>query len=70
MQLKNQLIRTRAIIKPARDGGFEVRIGTTIPKRGTLTGCEQWCRENDVPIRNQDEINRHKYGNMPIQEFF
>lgn len=68
MQLKKQLIRTQAVIKPAKDGGFEVHIGVTIPKRGTLLGCQTWCHDNGVPIRNQEEVNRIKYGNMPIQE--
>lgn len=47
---------------------FRVDIGIAIVHFGSLFSCEEWARMNAVPVANQDEINRIKYGNMPVQE--
>lgn len=71
MQLKTNLIEERATIAydEARDC-FAVHIGITRPHFGGLFSCEQWCRDRSIPVKNQDEINRIKYHNMPVQEMF
>ena len=71
MQTKEQAIQTKAVIAycEARDC-FTVAVGMTRPHYGSLFSCEQWCRDRGIPVRNQDELNRIKYGNMPIHEMF
>lgn len=45
-----------------------VCIGIHMVHFGTLFSCEEWARLNTMPVRNQDELNRVKYRNMPAQE--
>lgn len=47
---------------------FGVHIGITIPYYGQLYACELFCKQNGITIRNRDEINRIKTGNMPVWE--
>lgn len=49
---------------------FRVNVGHTIVHFGTLFSCEEWARQNSVPVRNQEELNRIKYSNMPVHEQF
>jgi|AntRauTorckE6833_2_1112554.scaffolds.fasta_scaffold48872_3 hypothetical protein len=69
MQLKSQAIKEQARVSyDYSRNRYTVMIGVTMPHSGTLTSCEQWCRERGISIRNQDQVNRIKYGNMPEQE--
>lgn len=45
-----------------------VAIGVRLVHFGTLFSCEEWARNNNVPVANQDEVNRFKFGNMPVEE--
>lgn len=45
-----------------------VHIGITVPYFGTLYACELFCQQNKITIRNQAEVNRIKYQNMPSWE--
>lgn len=47
---------------------WAVHCGLVIPYHGTLYACELFCQQNDIMVRNQAEINRIKYQNMPIWE--
>lgn len=47
---------------------WRVDIGIAAVHFGTLFSCEEWARTNEVPVRNQAEINRIKYNNMPSWE--
>ena len=47
---------------------FRVDVGVTAVHFGTLFSCEEWARLQSVPVRNQQEINRIKYNNMPTWE--
>lgn len=47
---------------------WAVHIGVTIPYFGTLYACELFCQQNKIIIRNQAEVNRIKYQNMPSWE--
>lgn len=69
MQTVNVLIREQAlIVHDERRDTWAVKVGNTMPHFGGLFSCEQWCRDRNIPVRNQDEVNRVKYGNMPVQE--
>lgn len=69
MQLKSQAIKEKARITYSYERNeYVVMIGVTMPKSGTLNSCVGWCRDKGIPIRNQDQINRIKYSNMPEQE--
>lgn len=49
---------------------FRVNIGVSIVHYGTLFSCEDWARQNNMPVSNQAEINRIKYNNMPVSEMY
>ena len=57
-------------IVPMVEAGTEWKVmqGTFQMYRGTLIRCINYCHVNDMPVANQDEINRIKYGNMPVEE--
>jgi len=71
MQTKQNIIEERArIVYDGMRDTFAVRIGVAFVHFGSLFSCEQWCRERGIPVKNQQEINRIKYHNMPVQEMF
>lgn len=47
---------------------FCVHIGITIPFYGTINECELWCNQRHIGIRNQLDVDRIKYQNMPVWE--
>ena len=68
MQTKKQ-IQNRCVIRYDNQRQcFRVDVGIVVVHFGTLFSCEEWARINKIPVRNQEEINRIKYSNMPVQE--
>lgn len=62
-------IKEQCIIKyDTARGVWCVAIGISLVHFGTIWSCEEWARQNGVPVRNQAEINRIKYQNMPTWE--
>lgn len=68
MQLKRQITNRCVIRYDEQRQRFRVDVGIITVHEGTLFSCEEWARRNDVPVRNQEEINRIKYNNMPAWE--
>lgn len=64
MKIKN----TCVIRYDEQRGCFRVDIGIAIVHFGSVFSCEEWARINQVPVRNQGDINRIKYNNMPVWE--
>lgn len=65
-------IHQRAVIRwNEREQQWEVHVGVVIFYASKdLLACKRWCNDRNIPIRNQGEVNRILYENMPIQEMW
>lgn len=67
LEIKEQAVIRWSILHQV----WEVHVGIAILyAHSDLRRCKNWCNDSDISIRNQEEINRVLYENMPVQEMW